>query len=411
MKELIGQYADQWKDKGGIYSLAQGVVYWKPPKSAVQAIQSALTLDEDDDDDDNNNNNNNSNNKNAMLHMYGPDEGLLELRQVLQNKIATENGLTNHSVMVTVGANQAYVNCVLTLLDQHHKAVVFAPYYFNHCMALQMTLPDNDSLLIGPTCLETGYPDLEWLEQRLQNDPTIHMVTLANPCNPTGIHLPRDYVQQVVDLCRQYDCWLVLDATYEYFTYHDNNSQAFFDGCFEDPHVIHIFSLSKAYSLAGYRCGYIAVSDAATGLYDNLMKVQDTIPICPSRISQMAALGALQGAGPEWVRDKVATLETGKQAILQALTPLSEIIGGSGAMYVMGKLPLQDDEQVARKLVRDYGVAVIPGSFCGFPGWIRVCYANLPPQECERAAERLKKGIAEICDAVVAKNGQDVSGE
>ena len=125
-----------------------------------------------------------------------------------------------------------------------------------------------------------------------------------------------------------------------------------------------------------------------------MTKVQDTIPISPPRISQVAALAALS-AGKEWVKSRVATLDTGRKAILGALEPMEKIIGGSGAMYVMGKLPSGSmaDRDVASLLVKDFGVAVIPGSFCGFPGWIRVCYANLPPEKCIQAAERLAKGL------------------
>jgi aromatic aminotransferase len=67
--------------------------------------------------------------------------------------------------------------------------------------------------------------------------------------------------------------------------------------------------------------------------------------------------------------------------------------------YVMAKLPeaTPDDRAFAEQLVKDYGVAIIPGSFCGFPGWIRVCYSNLPPDKCLKAAERLEKGIEELC--------------
>ena len=106
----------------------------------------------------------------------------------------------------------------------------------------------------------------------------------------------------------------------------------------------------------------------------------DTIPICPSRISQVAALGSLD-AGLDWVRDKVNTLSVGRQAILKALEPCELIVGGSGAMYVMCKVS-GDDRELARRLVQDYGVAVIPGSFCGAPGWLRVCYSNLAPEQC-----------------------------
>lgn len=120
-------------------------------------------------------------------------------------------------------------------------------------------------------------------------------------------------------------------------------------------------SLVRRISTGGYRC-------------------IDTIPISPSRISQVAALGALK-AGPEWVRGRIETLSTGREAILKALEPCKNVIGGSGAMYVMGEVS-GDDQEFARKLLKDYGVAVIPGSFCGYPGWLRVCYANLSPETC-----------------------------
>ena len=53
-------------------------------------------------------------------------------------------------------------------------------------------------------------------------------------------------------------------------------------------------------------------------------------------------------------------------------------------------------KEFANALVEHFGVAVIPGSFCGFPGWIRVCYSNLPPDLCVEAAGRLKRGILEL---------------
>ena len=232
MKDLIGQHADLWKDKGGIFSLAQGVVYWKPPEQSIDAMKEAL------DDPDNN------------LHLYGPDEGLFKLRDELIRKVTTENGLDDHDVMVTVGANQAFVNCAITLLQESDKCVVFAPYYFNHVMALQMTLPES-SLVVGPSDEADGSPDLQWLEKTLRSDPSIKVVTVVNPGNPTGTHLSRDLLQKIVDLCREHRTWLVLDCTYEYFV-----PSSEFDGCFSDPHVLHIFSFSKSYALAGrFICG------------------------------------------------------------------------------------------------------------------------------------------------------------
>ncbi|KAL7551994.1 hypothetical protein ACHAWF_015206 [Thalassiosira exigua] len=86
----------------------------------------------------------------------------------------------------------------------------------------------------------------------------------------------------------------------------------------------------------------------------------------------------------------------GGRAILDAMASLEEVVGGDGAMCVMGKLPEgTDDREFASSLVERHGVAVNPGSFCGLPGWIRVCYSNLPPEDCRTAAARLKGGIEE----------------
>jgi len=393
MKQLIGQYSHLWQDKGGIFSLAQGVVYWEPPQTCQEALMEEISKPSN------------------LLHTYGPAQGIPELTQALEEKIVQENALTNHDVMVTVGANQAFVNCVLTTLCDDSKAVVFSPYYFNHVMALQMCCGD-DSVVVGPSSSE-GIPDLEWLEETLKNN-SIDMVTIVNPGNPTGVSLPKSFLQQVADLCDKYSAWLVLDCTYEYFTLPEGHQPI---ATFPDaPHVIHIFSLSKSYSLAGYRCGYLCLHQDAkvsnsssssgddttttTSLLSNMLKVQDTLPIAPPRISQIAAYGALK-AGKEWVREKYATLDPSRQLILDSLQPL-EIMGGSGAMYVMAKLPLQqdgkvvDDVEICRRLVEEYGIAIIPGTYCGFPGWIRVCYANLPLEQCQQAAERLQTGIQKI---------------
>lgn len=373
MKKMIAEYEAEWKDKGGIFSLAQGVVYWEPPDTVAAALQAGIQTN--------------------TLHLYCPDEGLPELREAIQIKLRNENNLSDHHIMVTAGANQGYMNCVLTLLGDGDQCVFFRPYYFNHIMATQLAV-GNAGVVLGE-CSSQGVPDLSWLEQELELNLSIRAVTLTNPGNPTGVSLDADVLQRVTDLCGQHNKWLILDCTYEHFE-HSSLDNALFP-CPPDPHVIHIFSFSKGFALAGYRCGYVVVAKEAGELYQQMRKVQDTIPICPSRFSQYAAMGALN-AGRHWVTDKVKTLTAGRDAILEALSPLEQVMGGSGAMYVMGKLPDHDndDQAVARSLVQSYGVAVIPGSYCGFPGWIRVCYSNLPPDQCVKAAVRLADGIRSL---------------
>ena len=80
----------------------------------------------------------------------------------------------------------------------------------------------------------------------------------------------------------------------------------------------------------------------------------------------------------------------GTQALSLASSPTLIFLTISAYIYI---------QKFASSLVEHYGVAVIPGSFCGLPGWIRVCYSNLPPDDCIIAATRLKKGIFELTAA------------
>lgn len=86
--------------------------------------------------------------------------------------------------MVTAGANQAFVNVLLTLTDAEDAVVLFWPYYFNHLMACQMT-GGARSVVLGPPGASLK-PDLAWLEKELNGDHPPKMVVIVNPCNPAG---------------------------------------------------------------------------------------------------------------------------------------------------------------------------------------------------------------------------------
>jgi aromatic aminotransferase len=91
--------------------------------------------------------------------------------------------------MITSGANQAFVNVLLTLTDVSDTVALFQPYYFNHLMACQMT-GSARTVMFGPpdACLK---PDLVWLEGVLAGDTPPKMVVIVNPCNPAGVFVPQ----------------------------------------------------------------------------------------------------------------------------------------------------------------------------------------------------------------------------
>lgn len=128
------------------------------------------------------------------------------------------------------------------------------------------------------------------------------------------------------------------------------------------------------------------------------MKIQDTIPICPPQLSQYVALAALN-EGRDWVHKRVKSLESNRRVLLDALSVLGEesIAASQGAIYLWAKLPgFEDDKAVVVWLLKKHGVCVIPGSSCGAAGHIRIAFANLKPELCCQAAERLKMGLTNL---------------
>ncbi|KAK3020554.1 hypothetical protein RJ639_047466 [Escallonia herrerae] len=326
--------------------LMQGVVYWQPPKHALEKVRDLVWE--------------------PSSSRYGADEGIPELREALIKKLHQENKLSRSSVMVTAGANQAFVNIVLTLCDAGDSVVMFAPYYFNAYMSFQMT--GVTSILVGPGDPKTLYPDADWLERTLrETKPTPKLVTVVNPGNPSGTYIPEPLLKRISDICRHAGCWLVVDNTYDIPTI-----------------LVH---------------RTIAYPSDVDGFGAQLLKVQDNIAICASIISQRLALHSLE-TGTEWVTDQIKDLVKNRSLLLDALSPLGEgaVKGGEGAIYLWAKLPEKylSDFEVVRWLTHRHGVVVIPGSACGCPGHVRVSFGGLREDECRFASERLRKGLEEL---------------
>jgi aspartate/methionine/tyrosine aminotransferase len=290
------------------------------------------------------------------------------------------------------------------------RSLAHAQVYFNHRMALQSC----GRLLEGEWDRATLRPDLDWLERKLSAQqrgaragPRISVVTLVNPNNPTGVLLSRAELERACELTRRAGVWLLVDNTYCEMVYEGGSHH-----CPRGAHVVHVFSFSKSFGLMGWRVGYLALPPG--DLLDEVVKLQDTVAICATQLSQTVALAALEGDGspgeaPEafgadYVRAQVRALGPNRAAVRAALESAlgaASVVGGQGAIYFFARLPPAFaapglDVEVVRWLVVRKGVCVIPGSACSAPGWLRVAFANLPPADCARAAARLQEGLHEL---------------
>jgi aspartate/methionine/tyrosine aminotransferase len=359
----------------GTISLGQGIVSYGPPPEAIEAIGSFAGDLEN--------------------HRYGPVEGAPALVEAIEAKLSAENGIRVRPasrVVVTAGANMGFMNAVLAVADPGDEAILQAPFYFNHEMAIVMagcravSVPTDESYQL----------DVEAIRRAMT--PRTRAVVTISPNNPTGAVYPEAALRAVNALCRERGVYHIHDEAYEYFTY--DGARHFSPGSIEGAavHTISLYSLSKAYGFASWRIGYMVIPDA---LFDAVNKIQDTILICPAAIAQAAALGAL-ARGASYCRGFLAELAHVRENVLEQLgriAGLCTVPRPGGAFYCFVRVHTSMDPMtVTERLIREHRVAVIPGTTFGRRDacFLRVSYGALEAHTVEEGMKRLVHGLSEI---------------
>jgi aspartate/methionine/tyrosine aminotransferase len=171
-------------------------------------------------------------------------------------------------------------------------------------------------------------------------------------------------------------------------------------GCFADAerHTISLYSLSKAYGFAGWRVGYMVYP---TALADAIMKVQDTVLVCPPVISQIAATAAME-VGPAYCRQHLHALAEVRDIVfaeLRSLEPLCTVPTVDGAFYCFLRVNADADPlEIAERLIREHRVAVVPGPAFGAADGcdFRVAYGALQKETVAEGIGRLVSGLRRI---------------
>lgn len=369
---IIPTVAALIREHPGTISLGQGVVHYAPPPHAVARIQASLA------DPDN--------------HGYGQAQGLPELRQALVDKLGVENAIElrdRDRIMITAGSNMGFLYAVLAIAEPGDEVILPTPYYFNHEMAVTMAgcravpVATDAKYHLRPDAIETA------ITARTR------AIVTVSPNNPTGAVYSQTALRQVNDLCRTYRLYHISDEAYESFVWDD--ARHFSPGSLPDAdeHTISLFSFSKGYALAGWRVGYMLLPEH---LVSPVGKVQDTILICPPTVSQHAALGALE-SDPAYVRENIRTIGEVRQSVIRQLGELEGRIDpplGEGAFYVLLRVHTDiEDMTLVERLVREYRVAVIPGSAFGAESgcYLRIAYGALRKETVAEGIGRLVKGL------------------
>jgi aspartate/methionine/tyrosine aminotransferase len=359
----------------GAISLGQGIVHYGPPPESIDAVREAL-----------------SDPGGAGLHEYQPGAGVPVLLEEIARKLAAENGIDagrGSRVMVTAGANMAFIHAVLATTAPGDEVILPVPFYFNHEMAVDMA---GCRAVKVPTdaCHQ---PDIGALARAIT--PRTRVIVTVSPNNPSGAVYTEAALRAIGVLCQERGIYHVSDEAYEYFTYGDARhvSPASLPGA--AAHTISIYSLSKAYGFAGWRIGYVAYPEH---LDEAMGKSQDTILICPPVASQLAAAAALR-TGRGYCAPHVRNLARVRDAVVSALSglgSLAEIAPADGALYCMLRVRTEQDPMtIVERLIRDHGVAVIPGGAFGLTDGccFRVAYGALREETVAEGVGRLVRGL------------------
>lgn len=306
-------------------------------------------------------------------------------------------------ITVTCGSTEGMIAGMMAVVDKGDEVIVFEPFYENY--APDAVLSDARPVHVALRYGEDGWNyDPEELEGAFCE--RTKAIILCNPNNPSGKVFSRDELEFIAGLCREYDAICFTDEIYEHIIFDETEkpleqrnprpvhiSMAQLEGMKERTVVVN--SLSKTYSVTGWRVGYCV---APPDITDAIRKVHDFLTVGAAHPLQKAGAYAL--SLPESYYEQLRSdYQRKRDLIVPALKDAGFVCDfPQGAYYVMteiGGFGFDDDIAFTRHLIREIGVAVVPGSsFYHSPELgrqqVRFCFCK-KDETLEAAAERLQK--------------------
>lgn len=325
-------------------------------------------------------------------HQYAITWGAQNFREALAEKQRRFMGLPinpDTEVLVTCGSTEAMMCAMMTVCNPGDKVIIFSPFYENY---------GADTILTGavPIYVQLEGPnftfDPEKLEDAFRQRPKA--IVLCNPSNPTGRVFTRAELQIIADLAKKYDAYVITDEVYEHIVYepYEHAYMASLPGMFE--RTISCSSLSKTYSITGWRLGYIIAPEE---IIETAKKVHDFLTVGAAAPLMEAAVVGLK-MGDDYYRDLLQVYDRKRTLFLNGLDRLGiRHSTPEGAYYVMLDVSefkgYDTDVDFCVKLAEKVGVGAVPGSaFFDIPEYryIRMHFAK-SEETLNEALNRLER--------------------
>ena len=380
IRMTMADMADLADAKPGSYRLENADAYLLPAPHVLEATRAAVGSD--------------------RHNSYLPLRGLPEMREAIAFRLREDYGLEydpETEVVVTAGAGEAMLNCLLTFVDPGDRVVLTNPTYSG--MAQRVKLAGAVQSFSDLVEAEGWHLDADGFREAARDAKAIFY---ASPCMPTGTVFTPEETQLIAETAAAEDAVLLFNGSLEKIVFDGRRitHPAALPGMRE--RTVTISSVSKNYSMMGWRIGWVA---GPRELVRPLEDVHIFNGIMPSGICQAGAAAAL--AGPQdWLADLVATYQRGRDALLEELAPIEGLApvepeGGYFFIASVAGLGVRSPE-LCRDLLAATGVAITPMVAWGRDDWgadhVRFIFTD-EPEERLREAGRLVREFLEAARA------------
>ncbi|MCC8097654.1 MAG: pyridoxal phosphate-dependent aminotransferase [Eubacterium sp.] len=326
-------------DQYGAINLSQGFPDFDPPKEITDRLAEISSIGP---------------------HQYSITWGAENFRKALAKKQSKYMGLDidpNKNVVVTCGSTEAMMAAMMSVTNPGDRVIIFSPFYENY---------GADTILTGaePIYVPLNPPeftfDPEVLEKAFKQD--VKAIVLCNPSNPSGKVFTYEELTIIADFCKKYDAYVITDEVYEHIVYepYKHIYMASLPGMFE--RTISCSSLSKTYSITGWRLGYVIASPEIT---ECVKKVHDFLTVGAAAPLQEAAVAGLN-FGEGYYKALQAEYTEKRDLFLKGLTDLKiPHTEPQGAYYVMldiSEYGYESDLEFCEAMAEKIGVGAVPGS-------------------------------------------------
>ncbi len=336
----------------------------------------------------------------ADVNQYAITWGAKNLREAIAEKAGRYNNMVVHpdkNITVTCGSTEAMLATLMALVNPGDEVIIFEPYYENYG-------PDTILAHATPRFVKLHPPDWHFDEAELLRafNPRTRAIILNTPNNPTGKVFSREELEFIAQLCQEWNVFAITDEIYEHILYDDTEhiSIASLEGMAE--RTVTINAISKTYSLTGWRVGWAIAPEKQSSA---IRKVHDFLTVGAAAPLQEAAAVALRL--PEsyyaqlarmYIEKRNRLLDILERAGFRCWKPQGAYYIMSDAAALMQRSGHTNDNDFARWMVKEVGVAAVPGAsfyHAANNGRTHVRFCFCKKEETLAAAEaRFKKWLS-----------------